>query len=159
LYFFFGRTRVWSQGLVLAKQIFYFLSHTLNFFCFSYFSNRALCLCLGQCGPQSSCAHSPYCWDGMHVLLCPATVWDGVSLTFCQGLLGTMTLLMASSQVARITGVSHVTSFSILLISCRCESCQWKDLAFSKCSVKMGQMNEIETSKQKNMQRIKETKM
>jgi hypothetical protein len=42
LFFFFGGTRVWIQGCVLAKQALYCLSHTSSVLCFDYFWDRIL---------------------------------------------------------------------------------------------------------------------
>jgi hypothetical protein len=40
--FFFGRTRIWIQGFMLAKQVFYHLSHTSSPFCSGYFCRWGL---------------------------------------------------------------------------------------------------------------------
>jgi hypothetical protein len=42
VFFFFGSTVVWTQGLPLGRQVIYHLSHVPSPFCFSYFSGRVL---------------------------------------------------------------------------------------------------------------------
>jgi hypothetical protein len=62
----------------------------------------------GQPGLWSSYLYFLYNCDNRSILSCPAFIgWDRISTTICQGWPQTMTLLIAASQVARITGVSH----------------------------------------------------
>jgi hypothetical protein len=59
---FFGSTEVWTQGLMLARQVFYNLSHFLSPFCFSYFSDRVSNFCQG--------------WPWFTILRCLPLRWD-----------------------------------------------------------------------------------
>jgi hypothetical protein len=57
--------------------------------------------------PQS-CGCVPYTWDDRHVPPRPSFLcWDGVSLTFCPGWLGTTILPFSASWIARTAAMSH----------------------------------------------------
>jgi hypothetical protein len=54
---------IWTQGLTLAREVFYHLRHTSNSFCFSYFLHMVLWFCLAWLGIQSSYLCFPHNWD------------------------------------------------------------------------------------------------
>jgi hypothetical protein len=57
-----------------------------------------------------------YSWDDSHMP--PSTgfiVWDGVSITFCQGWPWNSIIQLSTSQVARITDVRHHSEFFLMI--------------------------------------------
>jgi hypothetical protein len=78
---FLFSSRVWTQGLVLAKQVIYNVSHASNPFCFRYFLDRVLCLCSEWPGPWAS--HFLPSWDDRHTPPHPDFInWNVVSRIF-----------------------------------------------------------------------------
>jgi hypothetical protein len=56
-------------------------------------------------------------WDDRHPPPCPAFIgWDGFSETFCPGWPWIVILLISTSQVTRITGMSHCTQLLCIII-------------------------------------------
>jgi hypothetical protein len=82
---------VWTQGLMLARQVIYNLSHSPSLFC-----------SLDHDPPLFA---SPHSWNDRHELLHPVIVWGGVWKTFCSS--WASILPVSASQVARIIGLSH----------------------------------------------------
>jgi hypothetical protein len=87
LFMYFGSARVWTQGLVLARQVLYYLSHASTPFCCSDFSDRVSHFCPG---PASDCDPSTYAslivgitGANHHIYL---VIWDRVSVTFFSNL-------------------------------------------------------------------------
>jgi hypothetical protein len=96
---FGGSSGVWAQGLALARQVPYHLSHVIIPFCFGCFWDRVSHLCLGIMDHSSVDRSVP---------LHPAFIgWHGASQTFCLGWPWTAVLLISASQVARVIGLSH----------------------------------------------------
>jgi hypothetical protein len=103
-----GSPRVLIQGLALARQVLYHLSHAPSPFCFGYFWDkfshfmlwtRTLPFMLPiQLGWQKDSTAPSFLLFVMVFLR-----------TFCQGWHGTMILLISASRVARVTGVTHRT--------------------------------------------------
>jgi hypothetical protein len=95
---------VWTQGFMLARQVFYLLSHPVALFLYCYFWVRgSLGLASLVCDPPISM--SPSGWDDRHVPAGPA---------FCEDVGEGSQKLFAwagfepwASWVFRITGVSH----------------------------------------------------
>jgi hypothetical protein len=79
-FLFFGCNRVWTQGLTLTRQVFYYLSHAISLFASVIFQTEShafvqvqsqtkiLYLCL-----QSNCMHH-------HTQL---VLWERISVSFC----------------------------------------------------------------------------
>jgi hypothetical protein len=65
----FCSSGVWTQGLALARQVLYLLSHTPSPFCSPCFSNRISHLCPGQSGPASSHWSFPCSLDDRHTTI------------------------------------------------------------------------------------------
>jgi hypothetical protein len=96
-----------------------FLAPIFSFYCCAeaepLFLRSGLTLCIGQPGLWSS-----YLWFpmelGWQVVTppCPAIGWDGVFQTFFSGWPGTPILLISTSRVTRIIGVSHCAWPSLL---------------------------------------------
>jgi hypothetical protein len=82
-YYLFGGAGVWTQGLMLAREVLYHLSHTFNSFCFSYFLYRISTFCLG---PTSDCDPPTYASQVTRVIITCHHIWPvcwiGVLLTF-----------------------------------------------------------------------------
>jgi hypothetical protein len=98
----------WSQGLTLARQASFHLSHSISLFCVGYFWDRS----------------SLWAWAGLDhgPPICPSHVAGMTGCTtifrcwlrwglanFCQGWPQNMILWISVSQEARITGLSHHT--------------------------------------------------
>jgi hypothetical protein len=71
-------------------------------FCFGYFGDKVLCLCLVWPGQQSSYLCFLCSSDDRHVPLCPAMGWDGALPAFCLGLLWTSILLIHHAQLTTL---------------------------------------------------------
>jgi hypothetical protein len=67
----FGGTGLWTQGLVLAKHVFFHLSH----FCFGYFWGRVSHLCPLWPGLWSSYLYFLHSWDDRCISPCLALYW------------------------------------------------------------------------------------
>jgi hypothetical protein len=105
---FLSCTRDWTQGLTLASQTLYHLSHAPNsfyaldifwiefhIFCRLAFGHAPLITYVFFRAGFTSVYH--------HWHIC----WDGISLTFCMGWPWTMIFLIPSSQVVGIIGLHH----------------------------------------------------
>jgi hypothetical protein len=101
LYYLFGSSGVWTQGLTLARQVLYCLSHAPNPFCFSdrtlnFCPELAWTLCLLHCWDYSCIPHI--------CLVC----WNEVSLTwFVAPWPRTIILQISAYWVAGIIDMNH----------------------------------------------------
>jgi hypothetical protein len=86
-------TGIWTLGFMLAWQVLYYLSHA---------TSQGLTFCWGQQGPHWSYFKLP-------AITTPSffSIEMGSYKLFCPGWPKTVILPISSSQVARITGVSH----------------------------------------------------
>jgi hypothetical protein len=103
LNFFFGGTRILTQGFMLARQALYCLSNLPSLFCSGYFRDKLSLFCPGWSGPQSFYFVVPAMTGMRHMLPCPASFpGDRASQTlfffFCPGWPGTTILLISASQ-------------------------------------------------------------
>jgi hypothetical protein len=89
-------------------------------FCFKLFSDRIL---IFHPGPALDCSlptFLPGSWYYRHVSSHPATqliCWEKALLTFCLDWPQTMILQISASQVAGITGMSHLLGVIYILVS------------------------------------------
>jgi hypothetical protein len=92
---------------MLARQVLNHWSHSASSFYIVYFwERRPLHAQAGlDCNPPI-CA-SLGSWDDRCKTLCSAIDWDGVLWIFCPFWPWTMILLISTSYIARITGLSH----------------------------------------------------
>jgi hypothetical protein len=98
----------WTQGLEFAKQVLCHLSHALNPFCFSYFSNMALHFFSWaslDCDPLVYTSHVAW-MTGMHHHT-QLTGSDDVFLTFGLGWPWSTIFPSFPCRVTEITGVSY----------------------------------------------------
>jgi hypothetical protein len=80
-----GSTEIWTQGLMLDRQILYHLHHSSSPFCFSYFSNSLVFFVQASLDPDPPIYASRIAGitgTCHHISLIGC---DGVSLTFCPG--------------------------------------------------------------------------
>jgi hypothetical protein len=98
------------------------LSHSPSPFCFGYILNRLLYLCPGWLGLRSSYVRFPCSYDDRCVLSHPTSVVEIGSQEFS----AQAGCISQSSQVARITGVSHCAWPEFLFLS----HCQGASIVF-----------------------------
>jgi hypothetical protein len=61
---FFGEgPTIWTQGLALAMQTLYHLSHDPRLFCFCYFSDRLSCLCQRPASDSDPPTYASQWWN------------------------------------------------------------------------------------------------
>jgi hypothetical protein len=99
----------WTQGLILARQVLYHLGP----FCTGYFWDRDSLYV--RAGLDPPFVLPQVAGDDRCMPLHPAIGWDGVSGTFCLCCPRTIILLISSSWVARITGLSHSAQLDLFL--------------------------------------------
>jgi hypothetical protein len=116
IYLFSGSIGVWMQGLELARQALYPLSHTSNPFLLWLFWRQGVVLCPGWPGPWSFCFMLPAVAGiiGVHTPTSFLLRW-GVSQTFCLGWPTAMMFPISAFWVARIIGMSYLYPVSIYL--------------------------------------------
>jgi hypothetical protein len=126
IYDFFSSTGIWTQGLVLDRQVLYYLSHSTN----QWFT-PILCSWYSWDERHSPPCPAFFCWDGVsktfflglvwnHLISAswviwddrqvppyPAVGWDGGLTNYLPGLTSNPILPISASQVGRIAGVSH----------------------------------------------------
>jgi hypothetical protein len=104
---FSGSTRIWIQNVMLTRQAFYYLSHTLSPLCFTYFSDRVLYFGLSY--PQTMVLLSvlliAVITDTSHRV--QLVFWDRVLLIFISMLPSKPDSLFSSSLAAMIIDVHH----------------------------------------------------
>jgi hypothetical protein len=113
-----GNNGVWTQGLMLARQVSTTWGNGPKLFFFSYLLGRNSCFC-----PRVSLGCHPtmpltYLWWQVTHYHTQIVGWDGVSLSFCLAWPQITILLIATSQVGGIAGMSYCANF------CQ-EICDW----------------------------------
>jgi hypothetical protein len=105
----FCSTGIWTQGFTLARQVLYYLSHSVSIFCINYFWDKVWLYGWTSVDGDPLIYASLCRWDDR---LMPPYLdfigWDGF-LNFLPGLPGTMIFPISTSWVARIAGLSHYT--------------------------------------------------
>jgi hypothetical protein len=114
---FFCSTEDWTQGLMLASQVLYCLTHGPGS-SWSWFFNRKSCLCPGCFGWRSSYLYFLCSCDDMFVVPHSLLLVEmGFCELFCPGRpQTTILLLISASQVAGITW-SHLPYLFLSILS------------------------------------------
>jgi hypothetical protein len=109
--YLFGGTRCWAQGLILARQALYHLSHPIDPFYLCYFGDRVLLFA------EAGMAWHPHIYASHIAGVTDVSTlgWDGFLLIICLGWPGTTILSISASQVARTICVSHQAWLIMLL--------------------------------------------